>query len=133
MKRVLCLLLLSTATGAYACEWRLTITNLITNELKFYKPSEEPQAVDLANSISKEKIRCVYHVIDVTKSMSGKGAKRVDNAYVGCFSNDGYLNQTTAARVELKSGYTNNTSAIHEVINVKDEYKKLYNLRLSCE
>ena len=137
MKKILFMLALVFASNSYACEWKLTVTNLITNELKYYQASQKPQFVELYDATNKRTMQCTYSIDDILKLMPPEQlavARKAENALIGCLSNDGYLNVAKATRVELKSGHTHNASAVYEVINAeKDQSIELYRLILRCE
>ena len=134
MKKILFMLALVFASNSYACEWRLTVTDLITNELKYYKSTQELQSILLDNQTSKEQFNCSYNVQEMPIEGNRKGVvKRAETAFVGCSSGD-YLNMASANRVEGFDGYTQDGYVNFIVYSLaKNEFNPLYTLNLACD
>ena len=129
MKKLILGLLLGTATNAFACEWKLTVTNLMTNELKYYKVDVgEMQYVQLQDPVNEKAIDCVYSLESMP---AGGDIEKHVQSFTGCMVGE-YMTMSKGVRAEFKNGHIEESFSFYLVTSLESG-TPLYQLGLACE
>jgi hypothetical protein len=132
MKKLILALLLGTATNAFACEWKLTVENLVTNELQYFRTvvGQGTKFIELHDPINKKSIKCSHQVSSV--SMENDSTKKYEEAVVGCSGGE-YITFSKGILAGSRSDPTYLTSAFYTVVNHTNKPTMIYQLTLACE
>lgn len=136
MRKILFILALALTSNAYACEWRLTVEDLHTNELKYYRSSSEINSFPLEDPTSDIPMYCSHLVKEIELDKEDKKHFRsIKSPTIICQNKDGLIHRSKGARIESIDGNAIvDNYPIHEIHSVSlDGYKEFYRLSLRCE